>query len=188
MTETATTPASPQKGTILLVSGDLDKALLAFEMAAGMQAMGMQINMWFVLYGVNCIKKPRSYFSLSRWLPFLTSNNTKGAGRNTETDSSLQTLLKMVNHDGARHIPLSQLNFFGLGPMLLNGIIKRKGMASLEQLIEAAQTLGVKFKICQICVDAMACNTEADLVVNAEVSGISRYALEVQESHYNSVI
>jgi len=45
----------PKKGTILLVSGSLDHALLAFEIAVGMQAMGIQINMWFVLQGVNLL-------------------------------------------------------------------------------------------------------------------------------------
>ena len=29
------------------------------EIALGMQAMGTQMTMWFALYGVNCIKKPR---------------------------------------------------------------------------------------------------------------------------------
>ena len=36
-----TAPAKRKKGTILLVSGELDKAILAFEIAAGFQAMGM---------------------------------------------------------------------------------------------------------------------------------------------------
>jgi len=176
----------PNKGTIMLVSGNLDHALLAFEVAVGMQAMGMQINMWFILQGVNCLKKPRSHFSLSRYLPF--SKLTGNIGRNKKTDSAWQKILQMLNHDGATSLPLSQLNFLGAGPFVLSKVMKKKGMASLTELIKSAEQLGVTFKVCQICVDAMACDMEADLIVNAEVSGVSRYMIDVRDSHYNAVI
>jgi len=175
-----------KKGTIMLVSGSLDHALLAFELAVGMQAMGTQIDMWFILQGVNCLKKPRSYFSLSRWLP--TRKLSGKAGRNLQTDSGWQKVLQALNHDGASNLPLSQLNLLGAGPFVLSRIMKKKGMASLSELIQAAEEMGVKFKVCQICVDALACNMESDLVVAAEVSGVSRYALDVQDCHYNAVI
>ncbi len=192
MTESADKQAASQpqpdlnKATIMLVSGTLDHALLAFEIAIGMQAMGRQVNMWFILQGVNCLKRPRSYFSLSRWLPFSKLTGTKG--RNLRTDSGWQKILKALNHDGATQLPLSQLNFLGAGPFVLAGIMKKKGMASLSELIQSAQELGVDFKICQICVDAMACDMEHDLVVSAEVFGVSRYTLDVRDSHYNAVI
>jgi hypothetical protein len=58
----STTKAGPtvvgKKGTILLVSGELDKAIAAFELAAGMAAMGMQMRMWFLLFGTNCRASP----------------------------------------------------------------------------------------------------------------------------------
>ena len=176
----------PNKGTILLVSGSLDHALLAFEVAVGMQAMGMQINMWFILQGVNCLKKPRSHFSLSRFFSFNKLSGT--LGRNQQNDTMWQKVLKTLNHDGAEHLPLSQLNFLGAGPFVLSRIMKKKGMASLTELIKSAEELGVSFKICQICVDAMACDMDADLIVNAQVSGVSRYMIDVRDSHYNAVI
>lgn len=61
-------------------------------------------------------------------------------------------------------------------------------MMTLDQLIEASVSLGVKFKICQVCVDAMACNVGEDLLVDAEVSGVSTYTLDTQKSYYNVVI
>ncbi|MCP4286259.1 MAG: hypothetical protein GY792_17730, partial [Gammaproteobacteria bacterium] len=73
-------------------------------------------------------------------------------------------------------------------PFVLARIMKKKGMASLSELIQSAQELGVDFKICQICVDAMACDMEHDLIVSAEVSGVSHYTLDVRDSHYNAVI
>ena len=170
-----------KKGTIMLISGELDKAILAFEIAAGFQAMGMEMSMWFVLYGANCLRKPRSAFSPAKWFGRLGG----GPGRRPETDIALQRVVCGLNHDGASHLPLSQLNYGGLGPKILRHIMRRKGMAQLEDLIRNAQELGVRFTICQICVDAMAFAVPDDLIVEAEVRGISAYYLEVAAADYN---
>jgi peroxiredoxin family protein len=170
-----------KKGTILLVSGELDKAILAFEIAAGFQAMGMEMSMWFVLYGANCLRKPRSYFSLDKWFGKLRG----GPGRIPETDVALQRVVRGLNHDGACNLPLSQLNFWGVGPMIIRHIMRRKGMAQVEDLVFHARDLGVRFTICQICVDAMAFSVPDDLIVESEVKGVSAYYLEIAAADYN---
>jgi len=170
-----------KKGTVMLVSGELDKAILAFEIAAGFQAMGMEMSMWFVLYGANCLRKPRSIFSPSKWLRKLQG----GPGRNMTTDVALQHVVRGLNHDGASKLPLSQLNYGGIGPLILRHIMRRKGITQLEDLIMHAQALGVRFTICQICVDAMAFAVPDDLIVEAKVGGVSSYYLETIDAHYN---
>jgi peroxiredoxin family protein len=177
----STAQPSKKKGVILLVSGELDKAILAFEIAAGFQAMGMEMSMWFVLYGANCLRKPRSRFSPAKWFGRLRG----GLGRVTETDIALQHVVRGLNHDGACNLPLSQLNFGGIGPMIIRRIMDRKGMMPLEQLILSARDLGVRFTICQICVDAMAFSVPDDLIVEAEVKGVSAYYLDTQNADYN---
>lgn len=172
---------SAKKGTILVASGDLDKAITAFEIACGFQAMGMEVSMWFVLYGTNCLRKPRSSWQFNKWFGKLPD----GIGRNLKTDTPIQHVIRGLNHEGAGNLPLSQLNFFGFGPMLIKRVIRRKGMAQLEDLISSAEELGVKFNICQICVDVMAFSVPDDLIVNAEVKGVSSYYLEVSEAEYN---
>jgi len=171
--------------TVMLVSGELDKALLAFEIATGMAAMGVKVKMWFVLYGVNCLKKPRGFLSWRKWFP---GKRLEGFGRKASTDSPLQDLLRILNRDGATHIPLSQLNLFGLGPMVFHHLMVKKGMPLLETLIQDAADLGVEFCICQICVDAMSINIEEDLVVKAKVVGVSTYVMHTKESYYNSIL
>ncbi len=170
-----------KKGTILLASGELDKAILAFEIAAGFQAMGMEMSMWFVLYGANCLRKPRSFFSLDKWFGKMRG----GPGRTPETDVELQRVVRGLNHDGACNLPLSQLNYGGVGPMIFRHIMRRKGMAQVEDLVFLARDLGVRFTICQICVDAMAFSVPEDLIVESEVKGVSAYFLEVAAANYN---
>lgn len=174
-------PKARKSGTILLVSGELDKAILAFEIAAGFQAMGMEMSMWFVFYGANCLCRPRSRFSPAKWFGKLRS----GTGRTPETDVALQHVVRGLNHQGARHLPLSQLNFWGIGPKIIRHIMRRKGMAQLEDLVRHAKDIGVRFTICQICVDAMALSVPDDLIVEADVKGVSAYYLEVAAADYN---
>lgn len=181
MTQTPDT----NKATLMLVSGELDKAIVAFEIAAGFAAMGMTVNMWFILYGINCIKKPHGFFSLSKWLP---KKSKESPGRNPTTDVYLQKVINILNHDGAEHLPLSQLNYMGIGPRILNSVMRKKGAPKLISLINDANELGVNFKICQPCVDTLMLDVDEDLIVSAEVSGVSSYAIDVRESHYNAVL
>ncbi len=184
-TSAAGAVAAPgRKGTVLLVSGDFDRALLAFEVAAGFQAMGMEMSMWFVLYGVNCIKKPQPFLAPRKWWG---RKRKPSPGRNPDTDIWLQHIVRALNRDGAQHLPLSQLNFGGLGSWIMRTIMRRKGMAQIEDLINMSRELGVRFVVCQVCVDALALTIPDDLVVDAELKGVSAYYLAVAESHYNAV-
>ena len=171
------------KGTILLASGEFDRALAAFEVAGAFQAMGMQMSIWFLLYGANCIRKPRSRFSPAKWFRKFRG----GPGRMPETDTFLQHVIKGLNPEGANHLPLSQLNFGGLGPILLRQVMRKKRICSLEGMIRNAHDLGVRFYICQICVDSMAI-TPDDFLYPVEVKGASSYYLDASSSQYNVVI
>lgn len=182
--DTNIVPDTDKKATILLASGELDKALLAFEIAIGFASCGTPVDMWFVLFGINCIKKRKSRFAFSKWFPEKTAAK---AGRIPETDTILQNVISGLNHDGSQNIPLSQLNYFGIGPRIFNRLLKKKNMATLDELIEYAQELGVNFRICQICIDAMAIDIEQDLVVDAEIFGVARYAVDARSSFYNAV-
>jgi peroxiredoxin family protein len=172
------------KATILLASGELDKAIVAFEVAASLAAMGSTVNMWFILYGANCIKKPKSLFSLEKWF---SPKAKESPGRNPATDVFPQKIIGLLNHDGAEHLPLSQLNYLGLGPRLLKAVMRKKGSPTLLTLIQHAEELGVNFKICQPCVDTLRLDVNEELIVTAEVAGTSSYVLDVKKSHYNAV-
>ncbi len=49
--------AQPKNLTMILHSGDLDKAMAAFIVAAGAAAKGMGVTIFFTFWGLNVIKK-----------------------------------------------------------------------------------------------------------------------------------
>ncbi len=172
-----------KSATVFLVSGELDKAIAAFEVATGMAAMGVKVNMWFILYGTNSIKKQRSLrFRFKRLFQIMRES----PGRRPETDLTIQRLIPFLNRSAATSLPLSQLNVLGIGKLLVNHVMQKKGSPLLLDMIEQAKDLGVEFKICQPCVDILMLDVENDLLVDAEVAGVSRYVMDVMKSHYNA--
>jgi peroxiredoxin family protein len=173
-----------KKVTILLQSGDLDKALCAFIFANGYASLGVEVKMWFMIWGHNCLKKRRPLFSLRR----KPDPAREGAYRVLETDNLLQPLVELLNRGGVGHLPLSRLNLMGLGPRLLGKMLKRKGIPDLEELIRSADDLGVKFIMCQICFDALGLSVDDLIVPNVTVKGVAAYARDTLEAHVNLFI
>ncbi|MBI5496828.1 MAG: DsrE/DsrF/DrsH-like family protein [Deltaproteobacteria bacterium] len=171
--------------TILLQSGELDKALSAFIFANGYAALGLDVTMWFMLFGYNCLKKRRGLWSLFRRK---TDVARESAYRNLETDNVLQPMVELFNRGGARHLPLSQINLGGVGPALLGVMLRKKGIMGLDELIHSAADLGVKFKMCQICFDAMGISVEDLVVPDVEVSGVAEYARDTLNAQVNLFI
>ena len=173
-----------RKATILLQSGEMDKALSAFIFANGYAALGVEVTMWFMLWGHNCLKRRRSLFSLRRKLDPVR----EGAYRVLETDNIMQPMVELLNRGGVNHLPLSRLNLLGAGPRLFRKMLNRKGIPALEDLIVSAQDLGVKFKMCQICFDALGLSVEDLIVSPVEVLGVAAYAKDTMDAHLNLII
>ncbi|BBP01567.1 DsrE/DsrF/DrsH-like family protein [Sulfuriferula nivalis] len=175
----------PQQATIMVISADMDKVMSAFLIATGYAAMGIKTNMWFTIFGANCLKRRRGI--LHTLLGKRRQDNSPY--RRQESDSIVQTMVEAVNLGGANHLPLSQINFFGIGPKIFNFLLRRKNIPTLEEFIYLAEDLGVSFTICQICVDTLGLDT-SDLIVskNVQVKGVSQYVKDSMASHYNAVI
>jgi len=184
MTNEVDFSTTKKNATIFLVSGELDKAIAAFDVALGFAAMGVKVDMWFILYGINSIKKPRS---LAQRLKHLFKIMREAPGRRPETDILSQRLIPFLNSSTNNSLPLTQLNYFGIGPLLVNFVIRHKRSPLLFDMVKEAEALGINFKICQPCIDILMLDVEEELMVKAEVQGVSTYALDVMKSHYNAV-
>jgi len=82
--------AKPDRVTIVLLSGDLDKAMAAFIIATGAAAMGMQVTVFFTFWGLNTIRKKGARSSASDWL---------------------RRMFGLLNKGGADTLPLSRFHF-----------------------------------------------------------------------------
>ena len=60
--------AKPDRVTIVLLSGDLDRAMAAFIIATGAAAMGMKVTMFFTFWGLNTLRRSGARSSAKDWL------------------------------------------------------------------------------------------------------------------------
>lgn len=172
-------------GTVMLVSGEMEKALTALMIVTGFAAMGMKMKLWFTLWGVNCIKKPKRFLFFKN-RKFDIQKEKKY--RNPKTDHMLQEIVKLLSTTGADNLPLSQLNMFGLGPMVFNILLKKKGLPTLAELLQLAQDMDVEFTVCQICIDAFGLSSDDLIIPDAQIKGVTTYYQDILNTEYSVVI
>ncbi|MEJ7612574.1 MAG: DsrE/DsrF/DrsH-like family protein [Candidatus Fervidibacter sacchari] len=145
--------------SIIVFSGDLDKVLPAFIIATGAAAMGMQVSLFFTFWGLNALKKRR---------------DLSGKG-------FLEKLFALMTPVGTEGLGVSKMNFFGIGAKLLRTLMKQKQVASLEELAQMAQDMGVKIIACQMSMDVLGI-TKDELWDGIEVGGVAAFLADATKS------
>jgi peroxiredoxin family protein len=135
------------KLSLIVFSGTLDRLLAAFVLATGAAAMGMQVSMFFTFWA--------------------TAGLRREAGALKK--SLLERLFGWMLPTGARQLPLSQMNMAGGGPLMIRHVMKKKGVASVEEMITLAAELGVRINVCTMSMDLLGMK-EAEMI---EYPGLS---------------
>ncbi len=137
--------------TMILMSGEFDKAFAAFIIANGALAMGKEVTMFVTFWGLDAIKKP--------------SFSTAGRG-------FLEKMVLWMRPKGPNKLATSKMNFAGIGPKLFRYMMKKKKVEQLHNLIEMATEFGLKIIGCQMSMDVMGLKAE-DLIDGVEVGGVA---------------
>ncbi len=151
--------AEKKKLSIISMSGDFDKVIAVFTLASGAAAVGYEVNIFFTFWGLNSIKK-------------VTGHSFIGSG----------FMARFFNFllGGRRSLPLSRLNFGGLSPILMTGMMKGKNVATLEELFDASKALKVNFFACEMAMHVLGL-TKADFIPEVkDVLGVASF-LELSE-------
>jgi peroxiredoxin family protein len=143
-----------KKLSIICFSGEFDKAVAAFTLASGAKACNYEVNLFFTFWGLNLIKnkKGRSFSGkgfLARFFGFLMG--------------------------GLKNAPLSRLNFAGASPQLMRGMMKKRNVATLEELIEASKALKVNFYACEMSMHILGLTLDDFDAEVKEILGVSRF-------------
>lgn len=139
--------------TMVLFSGDFDKAFAAFIIANGALAMGKEVTIFVTFWGLDVLKKP----------------TMTGAGKNF-----LEKMVTMMRPKGTSGLPTSKMNFAGIGPKLFNYMMTKKNVTSLQNLVDTAREFGVRIVACQMSMDVMGIKKE-DLIDGIEFGGVAAF-------------
>jgi peroxiredoxin family protein len=142
-----------KKLTMVLFSGEFDKAMAAFIIANGAIAMGKEVTIFVTFWGLDVIKKP--------------AFSTAGRG-------FLEKMVLGMRPKGPRKLATSKMNFGGIGPKLFQYMMGKKNVEGLPSLIEMATEFGVKIIGCQMSMDVMGLKKE-DLIDGVEPGGVAAF-------------
>lgn len=164
---TSDQPGNKGSVTLVLFSGDMDRAIAAFVIATAAASMGMSVNIFFTFWGLNVIKKEGGLIKGQNWM---------------------QKMLNLMNYGHARKLAISKMNMLGMGPAMLKIMMSQKKVPSLGEFIKMAHALGVKFYPCEMSMTVMGLKKEDFIDECGEVIGAVSYLSIGKESNVNLFI
>ena len=144
---------------IVVFSGDLDRVLAAFVIATGAAAMGQQVSMFFTFWGLSVLKK----------------------GSEFSGKTFFQKAMAMMSPSSSLELPVSKMNYFGVGAKMLRTMMKEKNVSSLEDMIALARELGVRAIACEMSRDVMGIK-DSELVGGLEHGGVASFLADSLKS------
>ncbi len=154
------TQSSPGQGvdaannkSIVVFSGEFDKAMAAFIIANGAAAMGSNVTLFFTFWGLNILRRkpPRKL-----------------------RKSLLERMFGWMMPRGAAKLKLSKMHMAGMGTGMIKSVMRKKNVASLPELIESARAAGVRLVACTMTMELMGIRRE-ELIDGVEQGGVAMY-------------
>lgn len=153
-----------QENRLLMIvfSGELDKHIAAMIIATGAAAMGMKVTLFFTFWATAALRDPKK--------------NVKGK-------NFLSKMFGVMLPKGRNKTVLSNMNMAGMGTAMIKDLMKKKNVASLDELFEAAAALGVEINICEMSMDLMGFKYEEMIdYPNMKVCGVATMLADAKES------
>jgi len=137
----AASESAPSGLSMVVFSGDLDKALAAMIIANGAASMDLPVNVFFTFWGLNILRK---------------GGPVQVQGKKTTTEKMFGSMMPR----GPEHLHISKMNMAGLGTRMIKKEMAKKHVMSLPSLMKTAQEQGVKFIACTMSMDLMGIHKE----------------------------
>jgi NADPH-dependent 2,4-dienoyl-CoA reductase/sulfur reductase-like enzyme/peroxiredoxin family protein/rhodanese-related sulfurtransferase/TusA-related sulfurtransferase len=152
--------------TMVIFSGDLDKAIASLIIANGAVSMGKKVTMFYTFWGLNILRRPEKV--------------------NVKKDF-ISTMFSSMMPRGTKKLGLSKMNMFGMGPKMIRSVMEKHNVDSLEKLLEMAMQNGVKMVACNMSMDLMGI-TEAELIDGVEFGGVATMLGAAEDSNMSLFI
>jgi peroxiredoxin family protein len=159
--------ADKEKMTLIMFSGEMDKALALFNIAIGGATSGMDVTIFFTFWGLNVIKKNEG------------SIQSKGI---------MRKMLNWMNRGGAKRLPLSKFHMGGMGKSMMLQLMKDINFPQVDELMRTSKDFGVKFIACTTTMGMMGIGKDAFIPEVDSFAGVATYISEARESKINLFI
>ncbi|PGC63710.1 hypothetical protein COM21_24920 [Bacillus toyonensis] len=155
-----------KKTTIVLFSGDYDKAMAAYIIANGAAAYDQEVTIFHTFWGLNALRKDE-HVKVKK--------------------TFIEKVFGKMMPRGADKMGLSKMNFAGMGPKMIKGIMKKHNAMPLPDLIDLAKEQGIKLVACQMTVDLLGLKEE-EIMEGVEFAGVGGYLADASDGNVNLFI
>lgn len=155
-----------KKTTIILFSGDYDKAMAAYIIANGAAAYDHEVTIFHTFWGLNALRKDEPL---------------------TLKKGFLEKMFGKMMPRGADNMGLSNMNFAGMGSKMIKHVMKKHNAMTLPSLIEMAQEQDVKLIACTMTMDLLGLQ-EQELLDGIEYAGVAAYLADAEDGNVNLFI
>jgi len=155
------------RATLVVFSGDLDRAIAAFVIATGAAAAGLETTIFFTFWGLSILKKKNGAAVSKRDL--------------------MQKMFAVMTPRSSESLGVSKMNYFGIGATMLRTMMKKQQVASLEELMELARELGVRMIGCTMSMDVMGVDKD-ELFDGIELGGVAAFMAEAARARVSLFI
>lgn len=156
-----------EKGTkdqlsMVVFSGDLDKILAAMIIATGAVAYDMKVKLFFTFWATAALRDPK---------------------KNVTGKNFMSKMFGMMLPKGKNKLKLSNMNMCGMGTAMMKGLMKKKNVASLDDMFKTAGELGVEINICEMSMDLMGFKKEEMMdYPHMNICGVATFLADASES------
>ncbi len=158
--------AEQKKLSLIAFSGDFDKLTAVFTLATGAAAVGYEVNIFFTFWGLDAIKQKRGRsFIGGNWL----------------------TKLFGFMMGGLSVAPNSKFNFLGIGPQIFRHLMRKNNVATLEELVDAANALGVNLYACEMAMHVLGLEKKDFIHEVKDVLGVATF-LNISEEEQEDTL
>ncbi|MBD0403832.1 MULTISPECIES: DsrE/DsrF/DrsH-like family protein [unclassified Flammeovirga] len=149
-----------EKITMLVTSFELDKVIPAFIIANGAASFGMDVTLFFTLWGINALKEKSIY-----------------KGKNIK-----EKMITMMLPSNPKSTTISRLNMMGVGTSMMKMMMKENNIETLPDLIDLSIDMGAKLIACQMTMGMMGITTD-EIRKDVDFGGVALYIEEASESN-----
>ena len=152
--------------TMIIFSGELDKAIASLIIANGAASMGKKVTLFFTFWGLNVLRRDEKVSVKKDFLAWMFSS---------------------MMPRGTRRLGLSKMNMMGMGPKMIRLVMKKHNVDSLETLLKMAMDNGVRMVACNMSMDLMGI-TDAELIDGVEFGGVASMLGAAEDSNMSLFI
>ncbi|MGK2927066.1 MAG: sulfur carrier protein DsrE2 [Lysobacterales bacterium] len=164
----ASNAINPNSMTIIVTKGSLDWAYPPFILGTTAAAMGHDVTMFFTFYGLPLLLKKMDL-------------------KVTPLGNAAMKMPMMGAHMVMPNLMAAVPGVDAMASKMMKNMIKKKGVASIEELRELAVEAEVRMIACQMTMDLFEYNKE-EMIDGIEIGGAATYIEVASKSHINLFI